>query len=54
MVKDMDYGLPGMRMDRRKKKELSRMGNKMGNILGGMIMDRGKRKKLTRMVKEMD
>jgi hypothetical protein len=36
----MDYGLVGMRMDRRKKKQLSRMGKKTGKRLNGMRMDR--------------
>ena len=36
----MDYILNGMRMDRRRQKEITRMGKKMGNGLFGMKMDR--------------
>ena len=44
----MDYGLFGMRMDRRKVKELSRRGKKMRLIGVGIKMDRRKRKELSR------
>ena len=49
MVKKMDYGLGGMRMDRRVMKELTRMENEMDYGLGGMKMDRRGMKELTRM-----
>ena len=38
-----------MKMDRRKKKELKRMENKMDYKLNGMKMDGRKKKELTRM-----
>ena len=44
----------GMKMDRRKKKELTRMENKMDYGLGGIRMDRRVLKELTRMGKKMD
>ena len=40
----MDYGLGGLRMDRRVLKELTRMGNQMDYGLGGLRMDRKKMK----------
>ena len=45
----MDYQLDGMRMDRRRMKELQRMGKKTVNGLTGLIMDRRVEKKLTRI-----
>ena len=42
-----------MKMDRRKTKELGRMGNKMDYLLFGMKMERKNFKKLTRMEKEV-
>ena len=47
----MVNGLSGMIMDRKKVKELSRMGKKMDYVLLGIIMDRRSMKKLTRMGK---
>ena len=51
----MDYGLIGIRMDRRKKKELTRLGNGMAKVLliGVRLEKRGK-KELTRMGRKMD
>jgi hypothetical protein len=46
---EMDYGLLGIRMDIRRKKELTKMGNKMVYSLFGMRMDRRLQKKLGRM-----
>jgi hypothetical protein len=46
----MDYGLVGMRMDRRVQKELTRMGNRMDYRLSGGIMDKRDGKELTRMM----
>ena len=43
-----------MKMDKRKKKELTRMGNGMDYGLGGIQMDRRKQKELTRMGKKME
>ena len=45
----MGNGLPGMTMDRRVQKGLTRMGEKMEKRLNGMIMDRNKKRVLTRM-----
>ena len=39
MEKKMDYGLVGMKMDRRNGKKLTRMVEEMGNRLCGMKMD---------------
>jgi hypothetical protein len=40
MGKEMGHGLNGIRMDRRKKKKLTRMELEMGNRLIGVRMDR--------------
>jgi hypothetical protein len=42
-------GSSGMRMDRRKEKESTRMGKKMVYLLIGMRMDRSGEKELSRM-----
>ena len=43
-----------MKMDRRKLKELGRMGKKMDNGLNGMKIDKRNKKEITKMGKEMD
>ena len=47
----MDYILDGMRTDRRRKNELTRMGKKMDYGLIGIIMDRGRGKEPTKVGK---
>jgi hypothetical protein len=41
-------------MERRRRKELGRMGNEMGNGMDGMRIDRRNMKGLTKMGKKMD
>ena len=43
-----------MKMDRKKRKGLGRMGKKMDYLLNGMKMDRRVLKELTRMGNQMD
>jgi len=50
----MGNGFIGKGMDKRKKKELTRMGKKTDYGLFGMRMDRRGQKELTRMEKKME
>ena len=49
MGKKMDYLLVGMKMDKRREKELTRTG--MDYLLVGIRMEKGIQKELTRMIK---